>query len=122
MSKVIGWIYLVKWLNPYQRPEGKPQYLGGAYVQSERPGQGCPPPPPHIAALHTPGDGYSIGMAAVEPEPKRWTPERKFAYRRKRMEARVRKKAPLFADEFIRAELARKPEYFGQEAGDVAKD
>lgn len=32
--------------------------------------------------------------------------------RRQRLERRIRKKYPLFADQFIRDELAKKPDYY----------
>lgn len=42
----------------------------------------------------------------------RWSDERKAAVRRRNMQARINRVAPLFADELIERELAARPEYF----------
>ncbi|MCY0518391.1 theronine dehydrogenase, partial [Pseudomonas aeruginosa] len=42
----------------------------------------------------------------------RWSDERKAAVRRRNMQARIHRVAPLFADELIERELAARPEYF----------
>ncbi|EQC1484841.1 theronine dehydrogenase, partial [Klebsiella pneumoniae] len=41
-----------------------------------------------------------------------WSDERKAAVRRRNMQARIHRVAPLFADELIERELAARPEYF----------
>uniref|UniRef100_UPI001D0EB0F0 hypothetical protein n=1 Tax=Klebsiella pneumoniae TaxID=573 RepID=UPI001D0EB0F0 len=42
----------------------------------------------------------------------RWSDERKATVRRRNMQARINRVAPLFADELIERELAARPAYF----------
>ncbi|MCW0137720.1 hypothetical protein OIU92_31205 [Escherichia coli] len=41
-----------------------------------------------------------------------WSEERKAAVRRRNLEKRINRHAPLFADELIARELAERPDYF----------
>ncbi|WP_186552646.1 hypothetical protein [Escherichia coli] len=43
---------------------------------------------------------------------RRWSEERKAAVRRRNLEKRINRHAPLFADELIARELAERPDYF----------
>ncbi len=59
------------------------------------------------------GAGYAVCVDFLdERQIKRWSDERKAAVRRRNMQARIHRVAPLFADELIERELAARPEYF----------
>lgn len=105
-----GRLFRVEWNNPYtEPPDGAPRILAEIFLPDAVDGK----PPPEIRAIPvTPGGGYSLSIRAISP-PSRQLPVQTLArVRRKRLERRVRAKTPLFADEFIAGELARKPDYY----------
>lgn len=60
-----------------------------------------------------PGSGWSIGWEMIEQRPiKRWSPEAKARVRQSNLRKRLEAKFPLFADQFIAAELAARPDYY----------
>lgn len=62
-------------------------------------------------------DGYFMSWQPGDiKKPKRWSPDAVAKNRRKRMEERIRRKDPLFADQFIKAQLSKKPEYYDPDA------
>jgi hypothetical protein len=74
-------------------------------------------PPEIIQSLETvarPGSGWALCVGIDEDaRPKRrLSLQAKGSIRRKALERRVRKKAPLFADHIIAAALAANPKYF----------
>lgn len=99
-----------------------------------RRGPGCPPPqgmprvlaavlcdkahpvPAEIAAKWQemgPGSGWSVGWEMIEQRPvKRWSQAAKAKVRQSNLRKRIEKKFPLFAAEFIAAELAARPSYY----------
>ncbi|MCO5067061.1 MAG: theronine dehydrogenase [Rhizobiaceae bacterium] len=100
------WTYSLRWSLPHLSPPG-PRELARADVPAGRP---CPD---SVMALWKPGAGYAICIDFPPPAPiKRWSDERKAAARRRNLERRVRRLAPLFADEFIAREIAARPAYF----------
>ncbi|EHY67058.1 hypothetical protein SEHO0A_pSEHO0A2p06352 (plasmid) [Salmonella enterica subsp. houtenae str. ATCC BAA-1581] len=59
------------------------------------------------------GAGYAVCVDFLgERQVRRWSNERKAATRRRNLERRVNRIAPLFADELITRELEARPEYF----------
>ena len=77
------------------------------------------PIPPEILALTTPGDGYCVRWEMIEQRPvKRWSQAAKAKVRQGNLRRRLESKFPLFADDFIAAELAARPDYY--EARDAA--
>ena len=63
-----------------------------------------------------PGSGWSVGWECIEQRPiKRWSPEARARVRQGNLRRRMEKKYPLFAEDFIAAEMASRPQYF---AGD----
>lgn len=100
------WRYSIRWTNPYTQP-------AGALVLGERdvtPGTPCPA---DLLALTTPGDGYGVTLCFynVTP-PKTWTPERKARQRRRNLDKRLERDAPLFADQLREKELTLRSDYF----------
>jgi hypothetical protein len=74
-------------------------------------------PPEILQALETvarPGSGWSLSVGVDEDaRPRRRLSRRaKASIRRKSLERRVRRAAPLFADRIIAGELADNPTYF----------
>ncbi|ELC9527723.1 theronine dehydrogenase [Escherichia coli] len=59
------------------------------------------------------GAGYAVCLDFISDRPvRRWSEERKAAVRRRNLEKRINRHAPLFADELIARELAERPDYF----------
>jgi hypothetical protein len=74
-------------------------------------------PPEILQALETvaqPGSGWSlfVGIDEDSRPKRRFSPQAKASIRRKSLERRIRKIAPLFADRIIADEVAANPEYF----------
>jgi len=60
------------------------------------------------------GAGYAVCVDFLYDRPaRRWSEERKATERRRNLERRVNRNAPLFADELIEWELTARAEYFG---------
>ena len=99
--------YTVTWRNPYKpRPAGLPKILCSSPFEEEL-------TLPWIIASNWGINAWAIGIYFEHPKQKRKMDEEKRAsMRRKRMQTRVEKTAPLFADEFEKKELQQRPEYF----------
>lgn len=111
-----GAVWSVRWSNPYTSPpDNRPQVL----VQVYRP-EGHP----EVRGLKLPaeirrtleeiglGSGYGLHWRPISAPPRPKSPQKLAMIRRQRLERRIRKKYPLFADQFIRDELAKKPDYY----------
>ena len=111
------YLFQLTWSNPYtEPPEGKPRLLAEICSVVRHPA-----PKEFVEAcerLHALGDGYGVRFFALKPRQKQreWTRERKAAHRRRLLEQRVKRKNPLFADEFIAQAIAQKPSYFEGDA------
>lgn len=74
------------------------------------------PVPPEIDALWRemgPGSGWSVGWECIEQRPvRRWSQAAKARVRQANLRKRIEKKFPLFAEDFIAAEIAARPDYF----------
>lgn len=120
-----GFHLTVQWNNPYsQPPDGKPRILAEHFVLQQG-DHGCPPPPPHLLQVIEQagglGCGYSIYIRHIKPPARQLSDAAKGSIRRKRLEKRVTSKYPMFASEFIRLEIAKRPEYFaGHDDPDLA--
>ncbi|PUF21116.1 hypothetical protein DAX92_28835 [Salmonella enterica subsp. enterica] len=66
-----------------------------------------------VMSRWVPGAGYAVCVDFLdERQVRRWSDERKAAARRRNLERRVNRIAPLFADELIERELETRPDYF----------
>jgi hypothetical protein len=108
-------LFAIKWGNPYTNPpEGMPREL----IAITRVQESTRDIPPEITeALETvaqPGTGWALCIGIDEDgRPKRrLSLQAKGSIRRKALERRVRKKAPLFADRIIADELVANASYF----------
>ncbi len=107
--------FAIKWSNPYTNPpEGMPREL----MAITRVQQSTRDIPTEITqALETvalPGSGWTL-FVDIDDDARprrRLSPQAKASIRRKSLERRVRKTAPLFADRIIADELAANPKYF----------
>ncbi|GAA5533825.1 hypothetical protein [Deinococcus aluminii] len=86
------------------------------------PGQGGPPTPPEILArwqeLGGPGGRWVVCSQFVEPPPERRSQEHRARQRLGNLQRRMEKKAPLFAEQLVTDQLARRPGYFAGESVD----
>ncbi|ENZ1872852.1 theronine dehydrogenase [Salmonella enterica] len=100
------WRYSLRWRLP-RTPCPGPQELVSEVVEAGKPA------PESVMARWVAGAGYAVCVDFLdERQIRRWSDERKAAARRRNLERRVNRIAPLFADEFIRRELDARPAYF----------
>lgn len=99
-----------EWNDRYHEPPaGQPRVLAEVFFSySEWP----QPTPPEIKAVWKPGSGYSIYVTFLNEPPKQMPPEKLGGIRMKRLRRRIEKKFPLFVEEMVREEVAKKPEYY----------
>lgn len=107
--------FAIRWSNPYTNPpEGMPREL----IAITRVQESTRDIPQEIlqtletVALPGSGWGLNIGIDEDARPKRRLSMQAKGSIRRKSLERRVRKKAPLFADRIIAEELAANPSYF----------
>jgi len=99
------WRYSLRWKRPFPCP-GEPE-LASEVVEAGKPA------PESVMALWVAGAGYAVCVDFLdERQIRRWSDERKAAARRRNLERRVNRIAPLFADELIERELAARPDYY----------
>jgi len=113
MSKgMIGCIWKVAWGNPYKDP---PEGMGQVLAESFQPvgSEYWSKHPPEIDAAYPGfGKGYCVCWSAICEPPKAMSKEKLSSIRKKRLERRMRAKYPLFADQLIAEEIAKKPDYY----------
>ena len=107
--------FAIKWSNPYTNPpEGMPRELM-AITRVQESTRDIPQEILQmLETIARPGSGWGlcIGIDEDARPRRRLSLEAKGRIRRKSLERRIRKKAPLFADGFIAEELAANPKYF----------
>ena len=124
MSEVLGFNWIVRWSNPHTSPpDGMPCELKRVYVPNPHKGAGAGPCPREIEDLHRQlgfGSGWGVFCGHVEGEPRRLSAAAKGSIRRKRLAARMKRKYPLFAEQFTQEELETRPAYYSGEEYDRA--
>lgn len=101
-----GWQYSIRWGLPHIPCSGAFEIASVIVPEGE-------PVPGELMKLFVPGNGYCLTLDFLTvKEIKRWTAERKAAVRRRNLENRILKAAPLFFDEFVSRELTDRVEYF----------
>ncbi|EDV8696778.1 theronine dehydrogenase [Salmonella enterica] len=99
------WRYSLRWKLPYPCP-------GEHELVSEVVGAGQPAPA-SVMFRWVAGAGYAVCLDFIsDRQVRRWSEERKATVRRRNLEKRINRHAPLFADELIARELAERPDYF----------
>lgn len=101
----MSWVYSLVWTLRHIECPG-PKVLISEVVAD---GAKCPQ---SIVDLWVPGGPYGIGIDFGEAFTRKLKPEALASVRHKRLEARVQKNYPLFADQFIGEALASKPEHY----------
>lgn len=100
------WRCSLAWRNPYKAAPG-PRVLAAVLCDAPH------PVPREVLDLWVPGSGYSIGWQCIEQRPiRRWSQAAKSKVRKGNLRKRIEKKFPLFAADFIAAELAARPDYY----------
>lgn len=100
------WRYSLRWKLPHRACPG-PHELVSEVVEAGQPA------PDSVMARWVAGAGYAVCVDFLdERQIRRWSDERKAAARRRNLERRVKRIAPLSADELIERELETRPEYF----------
>ncbi len=100
------WRYSVRWALPHLPCPG-PRELAAAEVDAGAP---CPR---EVEALWKPGAGYCISIDFQAPAvARRWSTEAKARVRRKNLEKRLQRRAPLFAAELFAREIESRPGYY----------
>src|SRR5437870_6830075 len=119
-SKPRPFRFSIKWGNPYTNPpEGMPREL----MSITRVQQSTRDIPAEITQalekVARPGSRWSVFVGIDEDARprRRLSPQAKASIRRKSLERRVRKKAPLLADSIIADEIAANPNYFNPVEG-----
>jgi hypothetical protein len=108
-----GHVYKIEWSNPYTKPPaGMPLVLAEMFVPTDGYRGACTPA--EIATFAVPR-GYTTTISWLAQPIKVQPPERLAANRRRLLAARAAAKAPLFAEEFVAAEIARQPDYYAGE-------
>jgi hypothetical protein len=107
--------FSIQWGNPYTNPpEGMPREI----IAITRMQDSTRDIPAEILAMlegvARPGSGWALCVGVDEDARprRRLSLKAKGSIRRKSLERRVRRKAPLFADRIIADELAANPKYF----------
>jgi len=107
--------FAIRWGNPYTNPpEGMPRELI-AITRLQESTRDIPLEIEQmLETIARPGSGWAVAVGIDEDAmPKRrLSPQARGSIRRKSLERRIRKKAPLFADRIIADELAASPNYF----------
>ncbi len=105
---IVGTLWQIAWGNPYTTPpEGAPRVLAEYFC----PGHVSQCPREISDFAYSLGGGYGLGVSHFEHH-RRLSQESKASIRKKRLKDRVEKTAPLFAEQIIADEIAKKPEYF----------
>jgi len=119
---VVGFLFRLSWFNNYtDPPDGRPRVIAEIFIPT-KPGQGAPNTPNELKGLTKLGDGYGISVTALSAPQKEWTIERKIKNRNRLLRSRIERKYPMFADQFVEAEIKRKPEYFIDGKDDYAEE
>lgn len=99
-------IFEVAWTNPYTEPPNGKRVLGRIVYAP-----GADPFLPWKLGCGY-GPRFVERVGKVKKIPRRWSPGRKGAMRRRNLQTRVQRAAPLFAPEIVAEQLAARPDYF----------
>jgi hypothetical protein len=107
MAKAAGFLYSIRWLNPYNRPADWPEVLCEMVTDSNR-------LPAEIQSYPlTRGGGYGVVIQPLAPALTRQLSQESLAQQRLgRLARRMRRKYPLWAEQFIAEAIAAKPQFY----------
>jgi len=102
--------YSIRWGNPYtEPPDGMPRCMAEENTDVNV----CPPGIQELKETLGYGSGWFICFSWTRKEGTKWSLEAKQRVRRSRLQRRIERKYPMFAEEFIQEAYKRKPEYYG---------
>ena len=103
--------YSVAWRNPYtQPPEGGPRVIAAMLVPR---GQPAPEELQQLLREKGLGSGWCLCWELITQKPvRRWSQEARARVRKLNLRRRIEKRFPLFAEDFIAAEIASRPSYY----------
>jgi len=127
MMAHVGYLYQIKWHSPYtDPPEGQPRIKAEMFESIEqrkaRTAIGEDPFPKSLSRLSNIGDGYGCYISGVSTPTKTISKDALISVRKKRLERRIKNKYPLLADEMIKDELSKKPDYYQGETNALLKE
>lgn len=94
----VKWRYSLRWKLPSPCP-GEHELVSEVVEAGQ-------PAPASVMSRWVAGAGYAVCLDFISDRPvRRWSEERKAAVRRRNLEKRINRHAPLFADELIAREL-----------------
>lgn len=108
-------LFAIRWGNPYTNPpDGMPRELLAITCLQESTRDIPQEIRAFLETVARPGSGWAlcVGIDADARPRRRLSLRAKGSIRRKSLERRVRKKAPLFADRIVAEEIAANPKYF----------
>jgi len=107
----LGHVWSIEWGNPYTRLQSTfGPILAEYYVPLDHPGAGARKPEIFDRLVIPPG--YSIYIRALTTPIHGLSQNELAKLRRQKLEKRINATYPLFADQFIAAELAKNPNYY----------
>lgn len=114
----------IRWQNHWcEPPDGLPVLLAQQVAETPQ-GQGAIKMPEieSLYAEHKPPKGYRLVWGSITYPPKRWSQDTRAKIRVNNLIKKMHLKFPLFADEFIAREIARRPSYYaGEQPADQQK-
>lgn len=115
MAKInlpLAWTWQIRWSNPYtEPPHGQPRVR----LSITRATPHAYPDPSVIdraMAIIGYGRGWCVTCGPTLPPARKLSPEAKGKIRRRNLERRTQKAAPLFAADLIQIEIEKNPEYY----------
>ena len=110
MTKPVGAVWRGIWSNPYTDPPGgEDRVRVEKFVPYDSPFYNhCPPEIEEKKELGK----WSVYWSAVMAPPRQLSEDTLKSVRRKRLQRRMEKKYPLFADQLVEAEIEVKPDYY----------
>lgn len=107
----------VSWKNPYtQPPGGRPRVIWSACIPWPYEGEYLDLIPCHRCENYFAcGYGPVLSPDGDTNPPRGWSPEAKARRRIANLRRRIIRKAPLFVEEYLAREIAKKPDYYNAE-------
>lgn len=99
------WTYVVKWSLKHKPCPGKEILISKTVNKGD-------PCPQEVRDVWVPGSGYAIGLNMEPGKVRRLSQAALASVRQKRLVRRMEAKYPLLAEQFINAELSKRPEFF----------
>lgn len=108
----LAWTWQIQWSNPYtEPPHGQPR-VRMSVTRATPHAHPAPAVIDRAIAIIGFGRGWCVSCGPTMPAGRKLSPEAKGKMRRRNLERRVQKAAPLFATDLIQIEMAKQSEYY----------